>query len=188
MTYVLDRELTFEEYLAYDDGTDTRYELVKGRLVPMNPPRGRHGKVTKRLLVKFDQAIEQQGALWSCRWDVGVRTQKKVVRIPDLVIITHEQEDAIDDISAVVETPPLLIVEVVSPGAENQERDYQDKRKEYLAIGVTEYWLVDPGEQKVIVHLLQGNRYQATEYVGSSTIISVAFPALALTAEQVLKG
>lgn len=27
--------LTMEEYLAYDDGTDTRYELVDGELVEM---------------------------------------------------------------------------------------------------------------------------------------------------------
>lgn len=26
-------KLTFEEYLAYDDGTDNRYELVDGELV-----------------------------------------------------------------------------------------------------------------------------------------------------------
>ncbi len=29
--------LTFEEYLTYDDGTDTRYELVDGELVEMPP-------------------------------------------------------------------------------------------------------------------------------------------------------
>lgn len=29
--------LTFEEYLAYDDGTDTHYKLVDGELVEMPP-------------------------------------------------------------------------------------------------------------------------------------------------------
>ncbi len=29
--------LTLEEYLAYDDSTDNRYELVDGRLVTMPP-------------------------------------------------------------------------------------------------------------------------------------------------------
>lgn len=187
MTYVLDRELTFEEYLAYDDGTDTRYELVDGRLVPMNPPRGRHVKVTKRLSLKLDEAIEQQAVPWICLWDVGVRTKKKMVRIPDLVVITQAQEDAIDDISAVLETPPLLIVEVVSPGAESEERDYEDKRQEYQALQVPEYWVVDPIAMKVTVYLFVGKRYQATEYVGSQPILSATFPALALTAEQVLQ-
>ena len=29
--------LTLEEYLAYDDGTDNRYELVDGKLTVMLP-------------------------------------------------------------------------------------------------------------------------------------------------------
>ncbi len=29
------QRITFAEYLTYDDGTDTRYELVDGELVPM---------------------------------------------------------------------------------------------------------------------------------------------------------
>ncbi|WP_442945127.1 hypothetical protein [Nostoc sp.] len=29
-------KLTFEEYLKYDDRTDTRYELVTGELIPMS--------------------------------------------------------------------------------------------------------------------------------------------------------
>jgi Uma2 family endonuclease len=39
------QKLTFEEYLAYDDGTDTRYELVDGELVPLNLGTGRHGGI-----------------------------------------------------------------------------------------------------------------------------------------------
>lgn len=35
-------KLNFEEYLAYDDGTDNRYELEDGSLILMNPPIGLH--------------------------------------------------------------------------------------------------------------------------------------------------
>ena len=44
-------KLTFESYLIYDDGTDNRYELERGKLLLMNPPTVRHlligGKVAK---------------------------------------------------------------------------------------------------------------------------------------------
>jgi len=30
-------KLTFDEYLTYDDGTDNRYELEDGVLIPMTP-------------------------------------------------------------------------------------------------------------------------------------------------------
>jgi Uma2 family endonuclease len=32
------KKITFEAYLNYDDGTNTRYELVRGELVAMTPP------------------------------------------------------------------------------------------------------------------------------------------------------
>ena len=35
-------KLTYQEYLTYNDGTDTRYELVDGELVAMNSPRAKH--------------------------------------------------------------------------------------------------------------------------------------------------
>jgi Uma2 family endonuclease len=34
------------------------------------------------------------------------------------------------------------VVEVVSEGGE--DRDYNEKREEYLRVGVTEYWILDP--------------------------------------------
>ena len=37
-----DRRMTVAEFLDFDDGTDTRYELVEGRPVAMNPPKVRH--------------------------------------------------------------------------------------------------------------------------------------------------
>ncbi len=188
MTSVLDRELTFEEYLAYDDGTDYRYALVDGRLVRMNPPRGRHGKIIRFLNEQLQLAVKKATQPWVPCWDTGVRTKKKTVRIPDLLVITREQEDAIDDISAVLETPPLLIVEVVSPGSESAERDYENKRQEYEALQVPEYWVVDPVAMKVTVYLLEGDRYQTQEYVGDCLIQSLLFPMLVLTAQQVLQS
>ena len=37
------QKLTFEEYLTYEDGTDTRYKLVNGELIPMSIGKGIHG-------------------------------------------------------------------------------------------------------------------------------------------------
>ena len=42
---VTTKKLTFEEYLTYSDGTDTRYELVNGELVTMSIGTGQHGEI-----------------------------------------------------------------------------------------------------------------------------------------------
>ncbi|MBN3922344.1 Uma2 family endonuclease [Nostoc sp. NMS4] len=43
-------KLTFEEYLKYDDGTDKRYELVNGELIPMSLGSGQHGALTDTII------------------------------------------------------------------------------------------------------------------------------------------
>jgi Uma2 family endonuclease len=40
------KKLTLEEYLAHDDGTDRRYELVDGVLVEMPPETGRNNLIS----------------------------------------------------------------------------------------------------------------------------------------------
>ena len=41
--------ITLETFLAFDDGTDTRYELIEGELVAMVPPAPTHARITSRL-------------------------------------------------------------------------------------------------------------------------------------------
>jgi len=53
-----------------------------------------------------------------------------------------------------------LVLEVVSEGEENRQRDYVEKRREYAEAGVGEYWIVDPQERKVIVLSLAGDDYR----------------------------
>ena len=40
-----EKRWTVAEFLAWDDGTDRRYELVDGRIVAMAPPSEAHGTI-----------------------------------------------------------------------------------------------------------------------------------------------
>jgi Uma2 family endonuclease len=186
------RLYTFEEYLAgvdqeseRNDGNDKRYELVDGELVEMPPATGRHARTARFLFVQFLQEIQRLSSPWvPCYGDVGVRTALRRARIPDLVIITQEQEQALLDILAVLQTPPLLAVEIVSE--RNSSTDYRYKRSEYAAMGIPEYWIVDYFQSKVTLLLLVDGLYEAQEFTGDQRIVSETFPELALTAAQVL--
>jgi Uma2 family endonuclease len=39
----------------------------------------------------------------------------------------------------------------------NRLRDYQYKRAQYAQCGIPEYWIIDPGDQSVLVLSLEGN-------------------------------
>ena len=80
--------------------------------------------------------------------------------------------------------PPELIIEVVSPGRSNEERDYRYKRSEYAARGVFEYWVIAPEASKITVFTLDAGFYEGAEYTGEMLIKS-RFQALQLTAAQI---
>jgi Uma2 family endonuclease len=84
--------------------------------------------------------------------------------------------------------PPVLVVEVVSPGKENEDRDYRYKRSEYGARGIAEYWIVDPERAQVVVLALVDGLYEEMFFQGGERLVSPLFPALDLTAIQVLQA
>jgi len=51
------RRMTLEEFLRWDDGTDTRYELIDGVPVAMAPPAQAHRILAVRLVSRIDAAL-----------------------------------------------------------------------------------------------------------------------------------
>jgi Uma2 family endonuclease len=184
MTFTVPKLLSFEDYLAYDDGTDTRYELVNGQLEALNPPTFRHLFISKYVEQRLDAEIKRLSLPWVCLREAGVRTGWRKSRLKDVYVLTADQIAGMLDRSAVCQTSPLLVVEVVSP--DSVRRDYRHKRSEYAALEIPEYWIVDPLESKVSVLLWNDGLYEEKAFVGSQAIELRTFPELQLTVERVL--
>jgi Uma2 family endonuclease len=61
------------------------------------------------------------------------------------------------------------------------------KRAQYAAIGVAEYWLVDPGHDRVIVLELRGEDYvEIGTFHNEAAIVSSRFPKLRLNVAQIM--
>ena len=88
------------------------------------------------------------------------------------------------DSEAVLQDAPILVVEIVSPN--EAVTDYRDKRLEYAAKGIPEYWIVDALKNRVTILTLVGGVYEEAIFVGQDRIFSPTFPDLNLTAEQVV--
>lgn len=186
------QKLTFEEYLTYADGTDTRYELVDGELVPMSLGTGKHGAIIQFLVRQFEDAIAQSSQSWvALPALVGVRSPRgrswDTSRIPDVTVLPLEQWEAMADREAVInlnEPPPLLVVEVASPSTKND--DYRSKRGEYGFLEIPEYWIVDPIAKKITIGIVEYQFYDVTEFQDDEVIQSQTFPNLHLIVNQVL--
>jgi Uma2 family endonuclease len=81
--------------------------------------------------------------------------------------------------------PPALVVEVVSPGQANRERDYRYKHTEYAARGIAEYWIVDPETNQVTLCLWVNGQYEDRVYSGTEAIQSTVVPEFGLTVAQI---
>ncbi len=186
------QRFTLDEYLAYDDGCDGRYELVNGELQPMSLGTGRHGAIIKRLERLFDDEIERLQQPWiALAGTVGLQSPRgeawDTVRIPDLTVLTLEQWETLQAREAVIrlnEPPPLLVVEVVSESTKST--DYRAKRAEYSVLDIPEYWICDPIKERVTVCTLLEGWYEAVECPGESEVGSPTFSGLKLTAKDIL--
>jgi len=74
----------------------------------------------------------------------------------------------------------------VSPGEDNENRDYVKKMTEYAEFGIYEYWIIDPLTEQITINFLINGSYQNTIFTGQQRIISQLFPELNLTVEQIL--
>jgi Uma2 family endonuclease len=107
---------TLDEFLAFDDGTDTRYELFDGHVVAMAPASDVHGALTARLVQR-----------------IGARLQPPCEVVIEAGIVPPERADSWYEADLAVTcagltgqqfiAEPILIVEVLSPSTAATDRD-----------------------------------------------------------------
>jgi Uma2 family endonuclease len=188
------QRLNLDEYLTYNDGTDTRYELVNGELKAMSLGTGRHGRIIWYLAKQFDQESDRLTlGFVSPQGTIGVQSPRggrwDTCRIPDITVLPIAQWDDMQNREAVIrlnEAPPSLVVEVVSPSTERD--DYRAKHTEYSVLNIEEYWIIDPEAEKVTVCTLVEGRYEDVVVQGDEPLNSALFSELTLTAAQVLSA
>lgn len=109
-------------------------------------------------------------------------------RYPDLTILREEHIELLAKRNTIRLTmsPPLLVVEVVSPEELQRSRDYTAKRLQDRDCGVAEYWIIDPNTQTVLILELTGNKYtEVGSFSGKDKLSSPQFKELNLTAAQI---
>lgn len=125
------RQFTLAEYLTYSDSTDRRYELVNGELREMPPEWDFNNQIASYLFAQLLKVVSSR--LIRCKGiEIVVGGVRATTRVPDLMVLSEELRLALRQLRRGTITldmpPPVLVVEVVSPGKENEDRDYRYKR------------------------------------------------------------
>lgn len=142
-----------------DDGH--RYELIDGVLLVTPAPVVGHQRMAFNLARLLADAAPPGVEVLPAPVDLKV-SDGTVVQ-PDLVVVERPAADA-----PFLDTPPLLVVEVLSPST--RRIDTSAKRLVYEGFGVASYWIVDPdGPSITVLELGDGDRPRTYAEVASAS-------------------
>lgn len=206
MTLATDRPiqqqpLSFDEFFARYGG-DNRYELIDGEVFDLEPT-GQHEEVAAFITTKACVQIDRSDLPWFVLQrglfrpsNTGMTAFRPDVAVIDRTELANEPlwpEQSILTLGSSIK----FVAEVVSS---NWQNDYARKLDDYAALGVREYWIADyaglggiryigkPKQPTLSICTLVDGEYEIELFRGDRAIVSVTFPDLNLTAEQVLRA
>ncbi|MCC5638270.1 Uma2 family endonuclease [Nostoc sp. CHAB 5844] len=195
------KPLSFDEFLVRYGG-DNRYELIDGEVFDLEPT-GLHEEIaafiTAKVCVQIDAAslpwfVLQRGLLRPS--NIGMTAFRPDVAVVDRNELTKEplwSDQSILTLGSSIK----FVAEVVSS---NWQNDYARKLEDYAVLGIPEYWIADyaglggtrhigkPKQPTLSICRLVNGEYEIQQFRGNQTIVSLTFPNLKLTAEQVLRA
>jgi len=119
-----------------------RHEIVDGELFMSKMPHFRHQETCGNIYLELKIWARTRGT-GRVSVNPGVLFSEADDVVPDVAWISNERLDALMDEAGHLTGAPELVVEVLSPGAQQEKRDRQFKRKLYEIQGVREYWIAD---------------------------------------------
>jgi len=161
--------LTVEAFLAWHDGTDTRYELIDGRMVAMAAPSPDHSVIAGNVAVLVGSKLRPP-----CRMVVewGVPRGERTCWQADLAVVCRPWRPG--------EPPPAprALVEIVSPDSADHDHG---KAAGYREIdGLELILLVHADRRRIERWVRDGDRWIVTDHIGRGR---VELPPLSLALE-----
>lgn len=133
------------------DNEGTRYEIIDGELFMTRAPHWKHQATCLNIGMGL-KAWSLASGLGEVTINPGVLFTESDNVIPDVVWASNERLAVLLDQAGHLTGAPELVVEVLSPGVENERRDREAKLKLYASRGVQEYWIADWRLQQVEVY------------------------------------
>jgi Uma2 family endonuclease len=142
--------MTPEEFDAIEDYDELyHYELIHGVLVVTpfaSEAETKRNEILGHLLLTYQETHPQGRALDETFYESYVRTADSRRRADRLIWSgLGRAPDRARDV-------PTIVVEFPAAGRVAWKRDYIQKRNEYLALGVREYWIIDRFQRVMTVY------------------------------------
>lgn len=139
--------VSVETYLHTSYRPDCDY--VDGAVLERNLGQFTHSMLQMLVLV----AIQSHAAEWRVLAlpEQRLKIRAGRYRVPDVMVLAADAPR-----TPVIEHPPLLCIEIVSP--DDRMKDLIERSSDYLALGVPETWILDPVANRAYVFSEAGLR------------------------------
>ena len=180
------KRVTYEEFLKITKGNEERYEYINGEVFLLSSPGMKHQIILANINICLLNWFKgKKCRVFSAPFDVtllGENMKDRNVVQPDLLISCdyNEQRNENDRYTGI----PVLVVEILSP--QTRSRDHVKKLNVYLDGGVSEYWIVDPKELKVVqYHFEEKELLEVLTYKHPDIVKSIYFKGLEISSDDI---
>ena len=177
----VNRRYTYADYLEWEG--KERYQLINGEAFQMASPSVTHQALLMELSVQFGSWLRGKPCqVFASPLDVRLFPKKdksdNTVVQPDMLVVCDKNK--IDKGS--INGAPDLVIEIISPS--NTHSDLFLKFQYYLKAGVREYWVIDPEQKKVQVHIYENDHYISTMYEDNASIPVTVLSGFTITLDD----
>ena len=140
------KQYTAEEFFAFTEKDEKRYELHNGEIVALAAPNVRHQRISGEMYFTIRSYIKNKGGKCDVFYSpFDVKLNEENVVQPDLLIVCDP--DKLDGKRC--NGAPDFVAEITSSNSYN---DYVRKLHLYESSGVREYWIIDPDKNIISVY------------------------------------
>jgi Uma2 family endonuclease len=154
--------MTLAAFLAWDDGTDRRYQLVDSVPVMMAPTTQAHGELAAAFMMEIGSRLSR-----SCRLvakaGITVESRSGTCYVADLAATRALPVHGLRTV-----TEPVLIVEVLAPALRGVDR--VRKLADYRTLSSVQEILVFHGERRVTLQRRTPEGWRVEELIGQASI------------------
>ena len=171
----LTKKYTYADYLTWKFAE--RVELFKGWVLKMSPaPSSTHQRISNNLSFEFTTYLRKSlCSIYVAPFDVRLHNKKKSTADKQITTVVQPDISIICDESKIDERgclgSPDLIIEIVSKG--NTKKELETKFELYEENGVREYWVVQQGDETVVVFDLVKGKYKFRKIYSNDSIVPV---------------
>jgi Uma2 family endonuclease len=181
MADVAEKRMTVAEFLTWDDGTDTRYELIEGRPVAMAPVAPSHSVIVVNLGYELKARLKTPCYAGS---EAGIERPGRDDTFYEADVVVSCTPVGPD--MAVI-PDPVVVIEVLSPST--IEHDRGRKTYDYRRIpSVREIVLVASEQRHIVIWRRRGAKWEVEDLIGDAALdleaVGVKIPFAAIYADS----